>query len=35
VIGINSAYMDGFTGGTLGVSVDSLRALLEQSKAEQ
>ena len=35
VIGINSAYMDGFTGGTLGVSVDSLRSLLEQSKAEQ
>jgi len=29
VIGVNSAYMDGFTGGTLGVSVDSLRALLE------
>ena len=29
VIGINSAYMDGFTGGTLGVSVDSLRTLLE------
>jgi S1-C subfamily serine protease len=29
VIGINSAYMDGFTGGTLGVSVDSLRSLLE------
>lgn len=31
VIGINSAYMDGFTGGTLGVSVDSLRALLQQN----
>jgi S1-C subfamily serine protease len=29
VIGVNSAYMDGFTGGTLGVSVDSLRTLLE------
>lgn len=29
VIGINSAYMDGFTGGTLGVSVDSLRPLLK------
>ncbi len=27
VIGVNSAYMDGFTGGTLGVSVDSLRPL--------
>lgn len=30
VIGVNSAYMDGFTGGNLGVSVDSLRALLRQ-----
>jgi len=29
VIGVNSAFMDGFTGGTLGVSVDSLRPLLE------
>jgi len=29
VIGVNSAYMDGFSGGTLGVSVDSLRPLLE------
>jgi S1-C subfamily serine protease len=32
VIGINSAYMDGFTGGNLGVSVDSLRALLRQAQ---
>lgn len=31
VIGINSAYMDGFTGGTLGVSVDALRPLLQQA----
>ncbi len=30
VIGVNSAYMDGFTGGTLGVSVDSLRPLLRE-----
>jgi S1-C subfamily serine protease len=29
VIGINSAYMDGFSGGTLGVSVEALRPLLE------
>ncbi len=29
VIGVNSAYMDGFTGGTIGVSVDSLRPLLQ------
>lgn len=28
VIGVNSAFMDGFTGGTLGVSVESLRPLL-------
>jgi S1-C subfamily serine protease len=31
VIGVNSAYMDGFSGGTLGVSVDSLRPLLDQA----
>lgn len=28
VIGINSAYMDGFSGGTLGVSVSALRPLI-------
>jgi S1-C subfamily serine protease len=28
VIGINSAYIDGFSGGTLGVSVDALRPLI-------
>jgi S1-C subfamily serine protease len=32
VIGVNSAYMDGFTGGTLGISVDSLRPLLDEVK---
>ena len=32
VIGINSAFMDGFTGGTLGVSVDALRPLLQQAQ---
>jgi S1-C subfamily serine protease len=32
VIGVNSAYMDGFTGGTLGVSVESLRPLLQQAQ---
>ena len=32
VIGVNSAYMDGFSGGTLGVSVDSLRPLLEAAQ---
>jgi S1-C subfamily serine protease len=34
VIGVNSAYMDGFTGGTLGVSVDALRPLLQQARQE-
>jgi len=32
VIGVNSAYMDGFSGGTLGVSVDSLRPLVQESQ---
>jgi S1-C subfamily serine protease len=32
VIGVNSAYMDGFSGGTLGVSVDSLRPLLQEAQ---
>jgi S1-C subfamily serine protease len=34
VIGVNSAYMDGFSGGTLGVSVDSLRPLLQQASQQ-
>ena len=32
VIGVNSAFMDGFAGGTLGVSVDSLRPLLQEAQ---
>jgi S1-C subfamily serine protease len=28
VIGVNSAYIDGFSGGTLGVSVDALRPVI-------
>jgi len=35
VIGINSAYMDGFSGGTLGVSVEALRPLLQEAKASK
>jgi S1-C subfamily serine protease len=35
VIGVNSAYMDGFSGGTLGVSVDSLRPLLREAQTKQ
>jgi S1-C subfamily serine protease len=32
VIGVNSAFMDGFSGGTLGVSVDSLKPLLQEAQ---
>jgi S1-C subfamily serine protease len=32
VIGVNSAYIDGFSGGTLGVSVEALRPLIEAAK---
>lgn len=35
VIGVNSAYMDGFSGGTLGVSVDALRPLIASVQAER
>jgi len=35
VIGVNSAYMDGFSGGTLGVSVDSLRPLVQEAQASR
>jgi len=34
VIGVNSAYMDGFTGGTLGVSVESLKPLLQAAQKQ-
>jgi S1-C subfamily serine protease len=32
VIGVNSAYIDGFSGGTLGVSVAALRPLIEATQ---
>jgi len=32
VIGVNSAYIDGFSGGTLGVSVVALRPLIEAAE---
>lgn len=35
VIGVNSAYIDGFSGGTLGVSVDALRPLLETAQRQK
>ena len=31
VVGVNFAYMDGFSGSTLGISVDSLRPLLQEA----
>jgi len=33
VIGINSAYIDGFSGGSIGVSVKSLRPLLQEDQS--
>jgi hypothetical protein len=32
VIGINAAYLDGFSGGTLGISVEALRPLIAAAK---
>ena len=32
VVGINSAYIDGFSGGTLGIAANELRPLLETAK---
>jgi serine protease Do len=32
VIGVNSAYIDGFSGGTLGFSVEELRPLIAEAK---
>jgi S1-C subfamily serine protease len=32
VIGVNSAYIDGFSGGTLGVSVEALRPLIDAAE---
>lgn len=32
VIGVNSAYLDGFSGGTLGISVEALRPLIEAAE---
>ena len=32
VIGINSAYIDGFSGGTLGISVQTLQPLIEAAQ---
>ena len=32
VIGVNAAYIDGFSGGTLGVSSQALKPLIEQAQ---
>jgi len=32
VIGVNAAYIDGFSGGTLGISVDALRPLIVEAE---
>jgi len=32
VIGINSAYIDGFSGGTLGIAVSQLLPLIESAR---
>ena len=32
VIGVNFAYMDGFSGSTLGISVESLRPMLQEAQ---
>jgi len=34
VIGVNAAYIDGFSGGTLGVSVRALRPLIVSAQAK-
>lgn len=35
VIGINAAFIDGFSGGTLGISVDALRPLIAAAKKRE
>ena len=34
VIGVNSAYIVGFSGGSVGVSVESLRPLLKEGQTQ-
>jgi S1-C subfamily serine protease len=35
VVGVNAAYIDGFAGGTLGVSSQSLKPLIERAEREK
>jgi S1-C subfamily serine protease len=34
VIGINAAYLDGFSGGTMGISVEALRPLITAAQKQ-
>jgi S1-C subfamily serine protease len=34
VIGVNAAYIDGFSGGTLGVSINALKPLIERAEQQ-
>ncbi len=35
VIGVNAAYIDGFSGGTLGISIQALRPLIDAARIKQ
>jgi hypothetical protein len=35
VVGVNAAYIDGFSGGTLGVSSQALKPLIEQAQKKK
>jgi len=35
VIGVNAAYIDGFSGGTLGIAVDALNPLIAAARKRQ
>src|SRR5438045_6890097 len=32
VVGINAAYIDGFSGGPIGISIEALRPLIQQAQ---
>jgi hypothetical protein len=34
VIGINAAYIDGFSGGTLGISIQALQPLIHAAQKQ-
>jgi serine protease Do len=35
VIGVNAAYMDGFAGGTLGISIEAIKPLLAEARTHK